>query len=418
MLPGIGPIPTIWRCTGTTLIEISGGTEDVRADIYTQSEASLDMALFDRITVSLSDLIRGAMGPFIRVQAIARQLPNGAFDRVPNSPALGTAKSVEAVPLPSCIGPSSPVAPGATFAIDVVEFRPNERGYLVLGDRIVDEGLADAGGAMTLHPVLPADLHGGAHQVSIKAETTAATADCSIDTRSSNDDFANRIRLSSSPERVLSFTQFDSTEPAEPTPCNAAGGRSVWYEFTAPATAVYHASTFGSDFDTVLAVYSGTSLGALTLLDCSDNVSENRQSSLNFFGEVGTTYILQLAGYEAAGGSLLLNLHAVDTDGDGCSDVEESGTVADRGGDRSPAGFWDFFDVTWDARIDLGDTLVILEHFGHGPSDDAYDELLDRDAPDTERPYRTAESSGFEGIDLTDALVNLLSFGHDCSGPP
>ena len=67
------------------------------------------------------------------------------------------------------------------------------------------------------------------------------------------------------------------------------------------------------------------------------------------------------------------------------------------------------------SAIDLGDTLLILSHFGH-TDEDPLDNLLDRYAPNPDKPWRTAESNDGFGIDLTDALTNLASFGHDCSG--
>ncbi len=42
--------------------------------------------------------------------------------------------------------------------------------------------------------------------------------------------------------------------------------------------------------------------------------------------------------------------------------------------------------------------------------------LRDRDAFNTAKPWRTSE--GNDGVDLTDALNSLASFGHDCSSPP
>ena len=104
-----------------------------------------------------------------------------------------------------------------------------------------------------------------------------------------------------------------------------------------------------------------------------------------------------------------------DTDNDGCRDGVEVLTLQytpQEGGDRSPTVYWDFFDVTSDAAIDLGDTLSVLAFFGDagesGPAN-----LRDRQAPDSLKPWRTAEAN--DGIDLQDALHNLASFGHACT---
>ncbi len=108
-----------------------------------------------------------------------------------------------------------------------------------------------------------------------------------------------------------------------------------------------------------------------------------------------------------------------DTDGDSCADGEEHpivGFLPVFGGDRDPLNPDDFFDVSGDKFIDLTDALAILGHFGHGPSDDALDDLFDRDITDPSKPWRTIRSN--TGVDLTDVLNNLQSFGHSCEGPP
>lgn len=105
-----------------------------------------------------------------------------------------------------------------------------------------------------------------------------------------------------------------------------------------------------------------------------------------------------------------------DSDGDGCANMLEAGDDPALGGGRDPSNYWDFFDVTGDRVIDLSDTLMILEHFGHGPADDAFDGRLDRYLPNPAQPHRTARAvTPSTGIDLIDALVNLLSFGDSCA---
>ena len=111
------------------------------------------------------------------------------------------------------------------------------------------------------------------------------------------------------------------------------------------------------------------------------------------------------------GGSIRIG----DTDGDGCTDLQELGPNHNLGGQRDPSNGWDFFDVTGDKSIDTIDTLLIMAHFGHGPGDDALDNKLDRDVGGP-GIWNTIASD--TGVDLNDALVNMDSFGDDCSGPP
>ncbi len=101
----------------------------------------------------------------------------------------------------------------------------------------------------------------------------------------------------------------------------------------------------------------------------------------------------------------------MDTDGDGCTDGSELGPNQLLGGQRSPLHFWDFFDVTGDQAIDLSDTLDILGYFGDAGTSPAGN-LRDRDNMLSPQPWQTYEVN--DGVDLTDALVNLQSFGHDC----
>ena len=106
---------------------------------------------------------------------------------------------------------------------------------------------------------------------------------------------------------------------------------------------------------------------------------------------------------------------ALDSDGDGCADVKERGPDRMFGGERNPSDAWDFYDVTADQAIDLGDTLEILGTFGYGPGDMRYVPRFDRQASDAQRPWLTAPAAGDQlGIDLQDAILNLQSFGHSC----
>ena len=50
----------------------------------------------------------------------------------------------------------------------------------------------------------------------------------------------------------------------------------------------------------------------------------------------------------------------LDADGDGCAYERENSDDPDGGGSRSPLDFWDFFDVTGDRSIDVGDALDVL----------------------------------------------------------
>ena len=50
-----------------------------------------------------------------------------------------------------------------------------------------------------------------------------------------------------------------------------SGGHSAWWSWTAPANGTAIVSTLGSDFDTLLGIYTGSNIAALTLIGDNDD---------------------------------------------------------------------------------------------------------------------------------------------------
>ena len=103
-----------------------------------------------------------------------------------------------------------------------------------------------------------------------------------------------------------------AAEPNEPTHVGSAASHSVWYRWTAPSTAprdnLYSFTTSGSTFDTVLAIYSGTSVGGLTrVAENDDTTSFDPTSKINFRATAGTVYYIAVDGKNGASGSIKLN---------------------------------------------------------------------------------------------------------------
>lgn len=116
-------------------------------------------------------------------------------------------------------------------------------------------------------------------------------------------------------------TLLASDEPGEPAPCGLIGN-TVWYEFTPSTSATLNADTFGSGYDTVLALYTGTP-GVLPnigdLIDCDDD-TVGVLSWTSFNATAGVTYQFQVGGFNGASGPLTLHLYDPipgDIDGDG-----------------------------------------------------------------------------------------------------
>lgn len=114
-----------------------------------------------------------------------------------------------------------------------------------------------------------------------------------------NDAFAAATVLSG-PAGVLETTNLHATaEATEPAPAS----NTVWFRWTAPASGLFTVSTVGSAIPTTLATYSGTALGALTLLATDGGPAD---PSASFLATAGTTYRVVLDGQNEAEGNLRL----------------------------------------------------------------------------------------------------------------
>ena len=122
-----------------------------------------------------------------------------------------------------------------------------------------------------------------------------------------NDNFANATLLSGEAGEITGTTVGASLEPNEPDHCGFHPSNSVWYRWTAPSAGEAIFSTFGSTFDTDLAVYTGTSMSSLTLEDCSDDFIHPYKYGWTVVEAVpGTTYHIAVAAEKGIPGDLQL----------------------------------------------------------------------------------------------------------------
>ena len=82
------------------------------------------------------------------------------------------------------------------------------------------------------------------------------------------------------------------------------GDNSVWWQWRSPSNGTATIDTVGSSFDTILGVYTGTRVDALTRLAESDNAAGiGRQSRVILEVEAGTAYWLRVSGRVSPFGS-------------------------------------------------------------------------------------------------------------------
>src|SRR5262249_55562640 len=121
-----------------------------------------------------------------------------------------------------------------------------------------------------------------------------------------NDRCSGAIALSAGTAYTMNTGEATGTD--DPAPECSSFGKGVWFSFTPAGNGIVSICTSGSDFDTVLQVYSG-SFGSLTPVPgaCNDDdgpVCAGSQASASFDGMAGTTYYLLAGGWDGTDGLL------------------------------------------------------------------------------------------------------------------
>ena len=149
------------------------------------------------------------------------------------------------------------------------------------------------------------------YNVEIASASATVTINDNDSTISPNDDFANRTLISGSTVTVIGNNRFATSEVGEPNPAGTSGIRSVWWSWTATESGSVAMSTSGSNFDTTLGVYTGTSLDSLQTVAENDDENYNAglsTSTLTFNAIVGETYQILINGYRGDSGDITLKI--------------------------------------------------------------------------------------------------------------
>jgi Subtilase family len=132
-----------------------------------------------------------------------------------------------------------------------------------------------------------------------------------------NDNFASATAISGAMGSVTSHSANSTAESGEPAHGGQTAGQSIWFDWTAPSNGDFVFNTDGSDFDTVMAAYTGSAVNALTQVASNDNqgaastsaagtASSAGASQITFTATSGTVYHIAIDGKSGASG--LVNL--------------------------------------------------------------------------------------------------------------
>jgi hypothetical protein len=139
------------------------------------------------------------------------------------------------------------------------------------------------------------------------ADAFVTRLDLAAPTRPAHDDFDEARTLLTVDGSSWATSSNATRQTGEPQHAGHPGGRSVWFRWTAPRERVYTFTTEGSDYDTLLGVYRGSSVGGLTAVASDDDSAGGGRSRVSFHASAGTTYSIAVDGEAGASGLAKLN---------------------------------------------------------------------------------------------------------------
>lgn len=167
------------------------------------------------------------------------------------------------------------------------------------------------------------------------------------------DNFADRIVLSGTRGSWSGSTSDATREPNEPAHDGRPGNKSAWWSFTPPFSGTLRLDTAGSNFDTMVGLYTGDSLGSLQYRGSNDNAGPGTlTSALVVPVTAGLEYKIAVDGANRVAGFVTLNWNL-------CQEAPAGPALT------SPSH---------GARVD---TIPLLFDWEDAPGAQAYDVILD-----------------------------------------
>ena len=126
-----------------------------------------------------------------------------------------------------------------------------------------------------------------------------------------NDNFTNATVIYDNSPPIMEYNNCATRESGEPLHGGNGGGHSIWFSWMPSVTQNAVITTKRSDFNTLLGVYTGGSVGNLTLVVSNDDIAPGywTQSSVSFVANAGTQYMIAVDGYNNQVGTVALNLN-------------------------------------------------------------------------------------------------------------
>jgi subtilisin family serine protease len=157
-------------------------------------------------------------------------------------------------------------------------------------------------------------LTAGTYSFKVSASSSAGTSPYSslsnsvvVSTSGNNDYFSSARMLSGTSGSTYDTNTSATRETGEPTTFNSTAS-TKWYSYTPASSGTLTINTNGSSFDTVLGVFTGSSVSSLTNIARDDDSGDAYSSLVSLSVSSGTTYFVQVGSYSAGQvGAITLN---------------------------------------------------------------------------------------------------------------
>jgi len=156
--------------------------------------------------------------------------------------------------------------------------------------------------------------HQGNYRVAVSndygvAWSQSAYLDVALPRLPFEDHFSNSVVIGNMSFIRGEGTNFGATfETNEPIHEFVHANHSMWLSWVAPSNGIVSVSTLGSDFDTVLSVYTGESLPTLTRVASGDDSTAGYDSAVVFNAVAGVVYHFVVAGVFSSEGNIVFEL--------------------------------------------------------------------------------------------------------------
>lgn len=123
-----------------------------------------------------------------------------------------------------------------------------------------------------------------------------------------NDDVGSSAAVTALPFGDAVAVAEATVEDGEPTETCAPFANTVWYAVTLPDATDVFIDTAGSNYDTAVAVWVGSSFADVELIACNDDTFAGLQAAVGFTADADTTYLVQVGAFFEAPPDAMLTI--------------------------------------------------------------------------------------------------------------